>query len=244
MTASKNILSKLGEIQKELKAPKNKTNSFGKYKYRSCEDILEAVKPLLFEQGLTLLINDEIIFIEGRFYVKATATIYENDTEKSIYCSAYAREADTKAGSDPAQLTGACSSYARKYALNALFAIDDTKDADTDESAIEAKERAKAEAVAPAKTAKATLEATTTPAVVTAKAPAETTAKKTPNPIRAELVELCKSFPDKLNLTELAKEYKLNNDAPDENFKKALDYAKFCLRLDASGIETGYPEEV
>lgn len=91
--------------------------------------------------------------------------------------------------------------------------------------------------------------ATTTPAVVTAKAPAKTTAKKTPNPIRAELVELCKSFPDKLNLTELAKEYKLNNDAPDENFKKALDYAKFCLRLDDSGIdysglESGYPEEV
>lgn len=96
---------------------------------------------------------------------------------------------------------------------------------------------------------KENIEATTTPAVVTAKAPAKTTAKKTPNPIRAELVELCKSFPDKLNLTELAKEYKLNNDAPDENFKKALDYAKFCLRLDDSGIdynglESGYPEEV
>ena len=104
--------------------------------------------------------------------------------------------------------------------------------------------------------AKESSEATTTPAVVTtpavatAKEPAETTTKKKkPNPIRAELVELCKSFPDKLNLTELAKEYKLNNDAPDENFKKALDYAKFCLRLDDSGIdysglESGYPEEV
>lgn len=97
--------------------------------------------------------------------------------------------------------------------------------------------------------AKESSEATTTPAAVTAKAPAKTTAKKTPNPIRAELVELCKSFPDKLNLTELAKEYKLNNDAPDENFKKALAYAKFCLRLDDSGVdysglESGYPEEV
>lgn len=99
--------------------------------------------------------------------------------------------------------------------------------------------------------AKENIEATTTPAVVTtpavttAQAPAETTTKKKkPNPIRAELVELCNSFPDKLSITELAKEYKLNNDAPDENFKKALAYAKFCLRLDASDVDTGYPEEV
>ena len=238
MTASKNILSKLGEIQKELKAPKNKTNNFGKYKYRSCEDILEAVKPLLHARGLVLLMEDDIIFIEGRFYVKSTATVYDAANAESLYSSAFAREADTKAGTDPAQLTGACSSYARKYALNALFAIDDTKDADTDESVIEAKERAKAEAVAPAKTAKAK------PAAATDKEPANATAKKTPNPIRAELVELCNSFPDKLNLTELAKEYKLNNDAPDENFIKALNYAKFCLRVETSDVETGYPEEV
>ena len=231
MTATekeKTLLFKLGEIQAELKAPKSKTNSFGKYKYRSCEDILEAVKPLLHARGLVLLMEDDVIFIEGRFYVKATATVYDSATSESLYSSAYAREADTKAGTDPAQLTGACSSYARKYALNALFAIDDTKDADTNESAIEATERAKAEAVAPAKAATST----------------KPKSAKTPNPIRAELVKLCNDFPDKLSLTDLAKEYKLNNDAPDENFKKALEYAKFCVRLDEFNVETGYPEEV
>lgn len=117
-------------IQQGLKAPKGQYNSFGKYKYRSCEDILEAVKPLLADQACVLIISDEIIFIEGRHYVKANATLI-NSEGKSVSVSASAREQDSKAGMDASQLTGSTSSYARKYALNGLFCIDDTKDADT-----------------------------------------------------------------------------------------------------------------
>jgi hypothetical protein len=116
----------LNKIQKELKAPKNQYNAFGKYKYRSCEDILEAVKPLL--NNATLVINDEMVVIGERYYIKATATLTEAD--KSISATAYAREPEEKKGMDSAQITGATSSYARKYALNGLFLIDDTKDSD------------------------------------------------------------------------------------------------------------------
>ena len=125
---------KLIHIQSRLKAPKGNYNSFGKYKYRSCEDILEAVKPLLVEEGLTLTLSDEIEHIGDRYYVRATASLYENDNLIAIV-SAYAREEDTKKGMDTSQITGTASSYARKYALNGLFLIDDTKDADTDEYA-------------------------------------------------------------------------------------------------------------
>ena len=117
----------LNKIQQELKAPKGQTNTFGKYKYRSCEDILEAVKPLLGEA--TLIINDEIVMLGDRFYVKATATLKLG--EETATSTAYAREALEKKGMDTSQITGATSSYARKYALNGLFLIDDTKDADT-----------------------------------------------------------------------------------------------------------------
>ena len=125
---------KLIHIQSRLKAPKGNYNSFGKYKYRSCEDILEAVKPLLVEEGLTLTLSDGIEQIGDRYYVRATASLYENDNLIEIV-SAYAREEDTKKGMDASQITGTASSYARKYALNGLFLIDDTKDADTDEYA-------------------------------------------------------------------------------------------------------------
>lgn len=118
---------RLAEIQQNLKAPKKEFNKFGGYNYRSCEDILEAVKPLL--NDTTLLIWDEIVSVGDRYYVKATAELY--DGENSIKSVAYAREAEKKTGMDEAQITGAASSYARKYALNGLFAIDDTKDADT-----------------------------------------------------------------------------------------------------------------
>ena len=117
----------LNKIQKGLKAPKGQVNSFGGYKYRSCEDILEAVKPLLGDAVLT--ISDDVVEVGGRVYVKATATITQGGKSQSV--TAYAREADSKKGMDSAQLTGACSSYARKYALNGLFCIDDTRDADT-----------------------------------------------------------------------------------------------------------------
>lgn len=118
----------LNKIQTELKAPKTQKNSFGGYNYRSCEDILEAVKPLLEKYEAVILLNDEIELIGERFYVKATARYKDKDTDISV--SAYAREPLSKKGMDEAQITGATSSYARKYALNGLFAIDDTKDAD------------------------------------------------------------------------------------------------------------------
>lgn len=125
-------MEELVNIQSELKAPKNQFNNFGKYKYRSCEDILEAVKPLLKANYCTLNICDEIVYIGTRYYVKATAKI-TNSENISEQATAYAREDEKKAGMDGAQITGTASSYARKYALNGLFCIDDTKDDDTDE---------------------------------------------------------------------------------------------------------------
>lgn len=119
---------KLVKIQKELKAPKSQFNAFGKYNYRSCEDIIEAVKPLLHAEGLILNISDEVVCVGTKNYVKATATI--SDGKVSSASTAFACEANEQKGMNPAQITGSASSYARKYALNGLFAIDDTKDAD------------------------------------------------------------------------------------------------------------------
>ena len=120
----------LSKIQKELKAPKSQHNKFGNYRYRNCEDITEAVKPLLAKEGYHLNMSDEVVQIGERFYVQATATVMDGTkvVEKSV---SYAREAVTKKGMDEAQITGSSSSYARKYALNGLFAIDDTKDSDS-----------------------------------------------------------------------------------------------------------------
>lgn len=131
-----NIYEKLLKVQTELKCNKNQYNSFGKYKYRSCEDILEAVKPLLEKNKLTLTLTDTIVpASENRFYVKATAKLIdiENEEISIIENTAFAREDAEKKGMDGSQITGTASSYARKYALNGLFLIDDTKDADTDE---------------------------------------------------------------------------------------------------------------
>lgn len=125
------LQKKLNEIQSELKVPKSQFNKFGGFNYRSCEDILETVKPLLKSKGLTLLISDEIIPVNERVYVKATATL--SDGETCVSTSAAAREPLQKKGMDDSQITGCASSYARKYALNGLFAIDDAKDADTEE---------------------------------------------------------------------------------------------------------------
>lgn len=120
------------KIQRQLKAPKNQFNSFGKYNYRSCEDIIEAVKPLLHELGWHLVLTDQIIAVGNRLYVQATALVKDGDKVIES-ASACAREPEDKKGADASQITGTASSYARKYALNGLFAIDDTKDADTDE---------------------------------------------------------------------------------------------------------------
>lgn len=120
------------EIQAQLKAPKGQFNNFGKYRYRSCEDIVEAVKPILGLYGCHLIMSDDVTQVGDRIYVKATATIYK-DSVVIGQASAFARESLDKRGMDDSQITGTASSYARKYALNGLLAIDDTRDADTDE---------------------------------------------------------------------------------------------------------------
>lgn len=131
--AKNKLLDSLRIVQKDLKAPKNQYNSFGKYKYRSCEDILQAARPLCNDNGLILTISDEVVQVGTRFYIKATSKVTEIESGESFENVAYAREDDSKKGMDSSQLTGACSSYARKYSLCGLFAIDDTKDADTEQ---------------------------------------------------------------------------------------------------------------
>lgn len=128
MDTNRSFYQSLIEVQSELRAPKNQRNDYAGYRYRSCEDILEAVKPLLVSRGLLLSLQDEIVQVGSRYYVRATASV--TDGEKTVSASAYAREAEVKKGNDEAQITGAASSYARKYALNGLFCIDDVKDPD------------------------------------------------------------------------------------------------------------------
>ena len=125
-----NVYEKLMTVQTKLRAPKGQYNSFGKYSYRSCEDILEALKPLLAEVGAIVNVSDEIKLIGDRFYVEATASFIDVETGERMIAKASAREAETKKGMDDSQVTGSVSSYARKYALNGLFAIDDNKDSD------------------------------------------------------------------------------------------------------------------
>lgn len=132
--ASISIRSKQLAIQNELKAPRSKFNSFGNYWYRSCEDILEAVKPLCLKYSAVIDISDDLVFVGDRYYVRSTVTLTDIETGDSIVSAAYAREAESKKGMDASQVTGLTSSYARKYALNGLLCIDDTKDADTDEA--------------------------------------------------------------------------------------------------------------
>ena len=126
------VYKKLIEVQNKLKAPKSQFNSFGKYSYRNAEDILEAAKPILKEFGATVFIKDEIELIGERYYIRSRAKFIDVETGEEVEAVAYAREAEEKKGMDSAQVTGATSSYARKYALNGLFLIDDTKDNDHD----------------------------------------------------------------------------------------------------------------
>lgn len=202
---SKDLVTKVAKIQTELKAPKSQYNSFGKYSYRNQEDILEAVKPLLAAQGLVLTITDEVTeTMSGRVYVKAIATI--TDGVSSISNSALAREADEQKGMNLSQITGSTSSYARKYALNGLFLIDDTKDADTDVVTAQSKgvavpapqaapEKAKAapatkssSAVVGGKVESNAVQASPAPAKVTSEAPKKSgwaAAKKTATPVKS-----------------------------------------------------------
>lgn len=136
------IHEKMMKIQTTLKAPKNLFNSFGNYKYRNSEGILEAVKPLLAENKLSMYISDDVQAVNDRVYVKATVSIFDIETGESVMATASAREALNKKGMDDSQITGTASSYARKYALNGIFLLDDTKDADTDENQKERTARA------------------------------------------------------------------------------------------------------
>lgn len=129
----KNVLNKLFKIQQELKVPKNQRNTFGNYNFRNCEDIMEASKPICAKHNCLLICSDELIQVGDRYYVKAIATIFDLDSGESVSTSACAREEETKKGMDASQITGASSSYARKYALNGLLQLDDNKDADTNE---------------------------------------------------------------------------------------------------------------
>ena len=136
------INEKLMHIQTQIKAPKNLYNSFGKYKYRNAEGICEAVKPYLAEEGVSLVLKDDVVEVGGRVYIKATAILSDIETGSCLSTSAYARESEEKKGMDDSQITGTASSYARKYALNGLFLLDDTKDADSDEYKKENDEKA------------------------------------------------------------------------------------------------------
>lgn len=146
------LLDKLKDIQVELKAPKDQFNKFGGYKYRNAEGICEAVKPYLKKYGVTLTISDEIVAVGDRIYVKATATLHDVTNGDLLSVSAFAREAAEKKGMDSAQVTGATSSYARKYALNGLFLLDDTKDVDSEEYQSQAKQGAKKATSGPTQT--------------------------------------------------------------------------------------------
>lgn len=198
-------MKELTDIQTELKVPKNQYNSFGKYKYRSLEDITEAVRPHLKAHECTLTMNDDVIVLGNRFYIKATATITNKDGEQ-VSVSAYAREPETKKGMDDSQITGTASSYARKYACNGLFCIDDSKDADTDEMHNETKARAQKN-----KTAS------------TSDSNASTASNR--NEHVDELTAEIKKYADEHNMTmrEIAKDYSLNNKtATAERLKEVL----------------------
>jgi len=199
---------KLLIIQSNLKAPKNQFNSFGGYAYRSAEDVLEAVKPLLKEVGCTLTISDEIVVVADRVYVKATATL--SDGKDNISTTAFAREEESKKGMDAAQITGAASSYARKYALNGLFCIDDTKDPDsTNKGEQETK---------PTATPKTISKPVAKP---TAKPAAKPEAKPNDLEQAKKALDLCK---DNKSIDEVVKTFK--NLWKDEEFKKMVEQAR------------------
>ena len=189
-------MEKLIKIQSELKAPKSNYNGFGKFHYRSCEDILEAVKPLLAKEKCTLTLSDDIVAIADKVYVRATATISDGKEQHST--SAYARESKNKKGMDESQMTGTASSYARKYALNGLFLIDDTNDADTDEFQHTKQKAEKKQSGATKKTE-----------------------DKKKADWRTKVLDLAKS--KGITAIDLATKYKLNNSTSAERFKEIYE---------------------
>lgn len=136
------IMKKLSAIQAELNVPKNQRNDFAEFNYRSCEDIFEAIKPLLGKYGVALICGDELQMMGERYYIKATATLIDTDDDTSVSNTAYARENESRPKMDVAQVTGTASSYARKYALNGLFILDDNKDVDGMNNAVQAAQSA------------------------------------------------------------------------------------------------------
>ena len=209
MADSKKTLSlreKLMQIQVELKAPKNLYNSFGKYYYRNAEGIQEALKPMEKTYGVSVTLSDEIVEVGGRVYVKATATIMDTNTNEFLFVTAYAREAADKKGMDDSQVTGATSSYARKYALNGLFLLDDTKDTDTEEYQT------------------AGNQAANRPAPAKATAPAPT---KEPD-YRSMLRALIKDF--NLDGNAIAQTCGLTRESTTAEFKAAFEYAKGLVK--------------
>lgn len=190
-------MEKLIKIQSELKAPKSNYNGFGKFRYRSCEDILEAVKPLLAREKCMLTMTDEVVAITDKVYIKATATIIDLDNKVHCSTSAYARESENKKGMDESQMTGTASSYARKYALNGLFLIDDTKDVDTNEFQ-QTKQKAE-----------------------------QKSKKKTETGKEEWRVKVLKLAKEKgITAIDLAKKYKLNNSTSAERFKEIYEELK------------------
>lgn len=202
------LKSKLMHIQTELKAPKNLYNSFGKYHYRNAEGIQEALKPFEKEYGVIVTLSDEIVEVGGRVYVKATATI--TDAEESISVTAYAREALDKKGMDDAQVTGATSSYARKYALNGLFLLDDTKDVDTEEYQSAGKQ-------APSRPAP--------------KSEAPKKENNEPSKSHRDLFRefIAENHPSNETIMSIISKTGVNNDSPDEKWFEALCLAKKML---------------
>lgn len=207
---------KLLIIQSKLKAPKNQYNDFNKFYYRSAEDILEALKHLLKEVGCTLTISDEIVVVAERVYVKAIATL--SDGKDSISTTAFAREEESKKGMDAAQITGAASSYARKYALNGLFCIDDTKDPDSTNKG----EQETRSSAAPKTISKPVAKPTAKPTAKTAAKPAAKPETK-PNDLEQakKALDLCK---DNKSIDEVVKTFK--NLWKDEEFKKMVEQAR------------------
>ena len=219
------LREKLMRIQVELKAPKNLYNSFGKYKYRNAEGIQEALKPLEMEYQVTTVLNDEIVDVAGRIYVKATAKVMDCASDDVIEVTAYAREADAKKGMDEAQVTGATSSYARKYALNALFLLDDTKDVDSEEYQAQSKAEKPAQAQTKAQTAPS---------------------GHSKDDIKAkysELIAYCKE--NGFDIKDVAKEFGLNAKSTYEEFDNALRRLIYTKsKKEASEKVSEYPEEV
>lgn len=217
------LFEKLANVQKELKAPKNQRNTFGKYNYRSKEDILEAAKPLCIDNGLVLTIDDKLLLIGDRYYIQSAARVTDVQSGEFFIANGYAREAETKKGMDESQITGAASSYSGKYALNNLFGIDDTKDADATNTHAQGEKPQVAKQTAAAKTAPAT-KPTATPATK-AKAK-ETAAAKAP--VKKEEAKSEETPATPVSGTKAAAK-KAMTDKQKESFLKGIEDGKFAL---------------